>query len=320
MSPPSRKRSYSFLYVLFLVIVGLPPLQAMAQSVTAIKGYKLIVGTPCQGFCEWNGLTPDDAVNARIADSYAQGNTYRYTTWCDVPSPVDHTGRCYWRDQSGRTDGAGYKPFTFCPPGYTLDSQGLCAPNGSDPLKTGACPAQPTGNPCDPASGNKYESEVDRADDGQYLALQRHFNSIVPGYSTNQSAPLKRFAKLDQAGRWRFGLDRSLTVHITAKGSTALVSRGNGKGYYFTLTGGNWISDGDVRDTLMQTAEGWTYRTSTGQVEVYQNYTDPISAADVNARVIAVTDTAGRTTTYDYDAAGRLATIVGPHGHTLRIL
>jgi len=273
----------------------------------------LIHSDPCQGWCEWKGLTPEDAVEARIASTYRDGNPNRYTTWCDPPNPG---GYCYWRSQSGTVDYGRYMPWTGCPTGYT-SSGGLCVSSGSDPLKNNGCPSNPRGNPCNPASGNKYQREVDYQGPG--FEIVRHFNSVLPGEVEGIVIAPPQTVELGKGSRWRLGLDRTLVMYSGTTGATALVARPDGRAFYFTLVGGVWQADGDVNDQLEQTPTGWIYTLADGGKETYENYVDSNGLADIKSRMVTESDRNGRATTYHYDTLGRLINIVGPYGHILAL-
>jgi RHS repeat-associated protein len=297
--------------VLLLGVLLAFPASVWAASIAPIKGYKLIVSDPCQGWCEWKGVTPEDAVEARIASTYRDGNPNRYTTWCDPPNPG---GYCYWRSQSGTVDYGRYGPWTGCPTGYT-SSGGLCVASGADPLQNNGCPGKPTGNPCNPASGNKYQREVDYR--GLGLEIVRHFNSVLPGEVEGIVIAPPQSVDLGRGSRWRLGFDRALVMYSATTGATALVARPDGRAFYFTLVGGVWQADGDVHDQLEQTPTGWIYTLADGSKETYENYIDAKGLADIKGRIVTESDRNGHTTTYHYDTLGHLINIVGPFGHAV---
>src|SRR5712692_4730543 len=156
------------------------------------------------------------------------------------------------------------------------------------------CPQ--TGNPCSPAVGNKYASEIDYRGQPPFpLTLTRHYNSGPAVLSGTIGV------------HWRHSYDRSITVTSNGPLTVATAYRADGKNYYFTLVGDTWTPDADVNEVLVNTAAGWTYTDRDGTVETY----------DPAGQLLTVTNRTGLTQQLRYDGAGRLASVVGPFGHAL---
>jgi RHS repeat-associated protein len=186
-----------------------------------------------------------------------------------------------------------------CPEGekYNPDTQQCESVPYTPPLvlnKTfGNCTAAYVGNPIHAGTGNKFQKEVDLSDNNPNgIRFVRYYNSLD-----------ERVGVL--GSNWRHNYDRR--VVIATDGSNASVIRGDAKTYTYTPSGTAWQSDPDVTETLTETATGWTYTTSSGTVEEYDN----------NGLLVALTDSQGKTQSLSYDAAGKLTTVTDAFGHNL---
>lgn len=92
----------------------------------------------------------------------------------------------------------------------------------------------------------------------------------------------------------------------TAAITTATVFRANGDRYYFTLSGGNWVTDADVTGKLVQlpNAAGWRYTDADNIQEVY----------DASGRLISISEVDGHWQTLSYSTATTPATIASEPG------
>ena len=195
-------------------------------------------------------------------------------------------------------------PQPDCPEGeeYNPDTQ-QCGPIPDTPMLSeknfGFCPgpnlaAKATvGNPIHAGTGNKFQRETDfSANTPNGIRFVRYYNSLD-----------ERAGVL--GSNWRHNYDRRVEVAIDR--STTTVMRGDAKSYIYTPSGTAWQSDPDVTETLTETATGWTYTMSSGNVEEY----------DTNGRLVALIDLQGRTQSLSYDAAGNLTTVTDVFGDTL---
>lgn len=151
-------------------------------------------------------------------------------------------------------------------------------------------------DPIDTSTGNKRHIQVDyRSRGASPLKLARVYISL-PG----QDAATRR---INFGLGWRTNLDRSLEF----AGNVVRLHRANGVVLTYTLAGGQWqtTSPGGV---LMQNANGWQYVSNRNAVETY----------DANGRLMTVSQR-GLTTTYSYDAAGRLSQVANPFGRALQL-
>lgn len=194
-----------------------------------------------------------------------------------------------------------------CPEGYD-NVNGECVLVRHNPYQNiGDCRANrgspaPVGNPCDPATGNKHQAEVDyRSTDGT-LEFIRHYNNQQ--FSSEFTLPLIKIGNF-----WRSNFDRSIFLRVGTASTSVIVNRPDGKIYIYTLTGGQYLPDGDFTGILQQTANGWRYTLRDGGFELY----------DTQGRFVSETDSSGRATTLTYDAQGKITTITGPFGHSLTL-
>ncbi len=149
------------------------------------------------------------------------------------------------------------------------------------------------GNPCNPATGNKYQSENDYPGNAGTVRFVRHYNS-----------------QLNQDLGFGLGFGWLSTFHkrLEIYSGGVQVRHSDGRGEPFTLsTSGLWQSDPDSQLALTQDTTGYTLTRSDNSTERY----------DLNGRLASETSSMGQVTTYGYDASGRLATMTGPFGHAL---
>lgn len=217
-----------------------------------------------------------------------------------------------------------------CPVGYTLNSgSGLCelADGQDDPGKQCGDPEHCAGNPCNVATGNKYQVEVDYAGVG-FAAL-----SFVRYYNSSDAAPHGSLGE-----HWRSNWDSSIRRADAGSTSTAYVLRGNGKILVFNLSGSNWVSQSDVAYTLTKftdtdSIDKWKLITPEDNVEIYRVDNGHLksitsrngttlytltyySAGAVEGQLSTVSNTNGLTLQFTYDADDHLATMVDPAGKT----
>jgi RHS repeat-associated protein len=260
-----------------------------------------------------------------------------YYPWC-IPD-----GRSFTYLQLRRTLNYSYAPFcdnqptTFdvfigmhqsatCPDGFTPNAGNLLdktycrrPPTGElKPYKNAGCSENLVGNPCNAATGNKYQREVDYADPSAgSLEFVRHYNSLT--------------------GEWRHTYSRKVVYQpysSTVFGAVAIVERPDGRRFDFhTGPDGQYVPDPDVVDRLIpkldanKTVEGWTYITSDDATETYDSKgrlrsirgrggrtQKMIYGTDAAASplLIGVVDNFGRKFDFRYDAAGNLAQMTDP--------
>jgi YD repeat-containing protein len=130
-------------------------------------------------------------------------------------------------------------------------------------------------NPCNPASGNKFQREaVYRGTGVGALELTLSFNTDDPHAAT--------FGR-----RWRHSFDRK----VVGEGTGFIVYRGNGKAFLFTPSGGTWATDADTPDRLIQTVSppGWEWHAADREeIETY----------DAAGRLLAIQARSGMAQTF----------------------
>ena len=229
-----------------------------------------------------------------------------------------------------------------CAPGYIL-SNGSCAlvepalqncTTQPKPSKTrgkpriGACHE---GNPCDVATGNKYEREVD------YAPTSPDGLSYVRYYNSDTFTPAGRLGL-----NWRDEFDRQLlftdmkpVAKIAYRPIQALVYRPDGKIITFNINGSTFTAaDPDTVETLSQVnADTWAFTTADDTVETYHKLfvgNDPIiqlqsirfrtgvtlSLTWSGLNLATVTDSFGHSLAFAYDPnTGRLSSVTDPSGN-----
>ncbi|WP_316902442.1 DUF6531 domain-containing protein [Ralstonia edaphi] len=206
-----------------------------------------------------------------------------------------------------------------------------------------ACsPQSDCGNPINVGVGNKHQREVDYVGSGRFpLQIARTYNS-------------NSIASGGFGPGWRLAYRQQVNYSPPASGSsvdTAVLTRGDGKQYYFSRTGGvgaPWVSDADVTGRLSSlgstaTPTGWTFVNAQDGLESYDadgrlvSLTNrdgatqtlaysctalsatcpsltPASVAPIAGLLVSVTDPTGRQLNFTYDQVARIKTITDPAG------
>lgn len=156
----------------------------------------------------------------------------------------------------------------------------------------GACPA---GNPCNPANGNKYQTEEDYRAPATGLSFTRTYNSTY-----NKDIGLG------------YGWISSVQSRLEIDGvdpSSLIVRRSDGRGEPFICAHakGSCKGEADTFLALTKDASGYTLTHPQGITERF----------DTVGRLTTKTYPAGTQLAYSYDAQGRVASVTGPFGHTL---
>jgi YD repeat-containing protein len=223
--------------------------------------------------------------------------------------------------------------FTVCPlgyPRYTSDDTGdLCGctdnyayfedvqncvyvkwtPAPFDVNKAeGKCSVCSVGNPIEPGTGGKYQTEVDYISSDGELSASRIYNGNP--YNPN-SSEVHRFGK-----RWNQGYGETKIFYISdallsncwhrldnwqifctlqpkknMPSSNVLISRSDGKFFMFTYSGEGWVASGDVSDKIFAKSDaqgnliGWQYISGSGNDEI-ENY-------DANGKLLWIKSRAG---------------------------
>ena len=219
------------------------------------------------------------------------------TNYCNLKAIDSLKGQCL----SGQL----FNPYTsgcegFCPDGETwLPPDGQCG-RIEDPCPNCGCPVTTDpdlespglGNPCNPATGNKYQTERDFTDNNGSLSVTRSYNSdftIDLGFGQG----------------WIVGFLKSLSVND----SEVFVRRGSGRYEIFTDNVGQWDGPAFTRFSLENNASGFIITKNRGDIETYNQ----------DGKIVSETSSTGRTTTYSYNSNNQLETITNHFGQSVNI-
>ena len=166
------------------------------------------------------------------------------------------------------------------------------------PAKNRGC-SNAVGNPCNAATGNKFQAEVDYVAPGSGgLELTRYYNSSTGTWSHSYSRQIV-YTKYD----------------VAAFGAVVSVYRPDGKIFEFrSAPNGEFIGEADVDERLIAAYSaggkitGWKYVTFDDATENY--------AAD--GRLLSIVDRVGRKTTISYQADLRMAAVQDPFGRKIQ--
>ena len=256
--------------------------------------------------------------------------------------------RPWWYNPQTYTNYGAYAAYTqtsVCPSGYqrhwgnyggtnqyycTLANVNLqTCPTAVKPDKSrGSCGNPMEGNPCNVATGNKYQLEVDFAGSGPFpLRFERHYNSDLDTPSSTLGP------------QWRHTFDRKIVFSDHSSISSihtgpleAFVYRSDGKVIVFQIDGTTVTPrDTDTTATLTKlSGSTWEY---TGPDDVAELYTIANEGGQYIGRLATLTSRGGHTLTLSYSAdrvatvtddfsrqisftyaSGRLATMTDPNG------
>ena len=228
----------------------------------------------------------------------------------------------------------------YCPVGFELNATGQCERPRPlvSPKNLGCCAAAAplmssfVGNPINAGVANKMQREVDYAGSGAFpLEFVRTYNSLFGPYTTSFS------------GYWVGNFDRAVLPGVGP--DDVIVTRRDGKAYFFAIVADAGVTSADVSDRLYRLRDGsgnvsgWKYVTSNDEVELYgvdgklysitnrDGFTQTLTYSDQNTSaavarypglLIAVTDANGRALRITYDADNRVATVTDPNGGVIR--
>ena len=163
----------------------------------------------------------------------------------------------------------------------------LCSlPPEDDPGKNNGCTGQNgSGNPCNVATGNKFQSETDFSTAG--LSFTRSYNSQNP-------------ATIGMGKGWRNNHQPRL---IVSGGSLTQVSSA-GRGEPWEKVNGVWQGDSDSHVIITEVAIGFELTKANGVIEHY----------NPSGRLLSMTDTNGHQTVYAYDIDGLLISVTNHYG------
>jgi YD repeat-containing protein len=159
----------------------------------------------------------------------------------------------------------------------------LAPPAGKDDGKSCG-----VGNPCNPATGNKFQSETDFASNG--FSFTRSYNS-------------HNLANLGLGKGWRSNYQKAL--YVSADSLTQV--SGTGRGEPWSKVGGNWQGDADSDFLISEDTSGFQLTGANGAIEIY----------DLSGVLLSEIDTNGFQTVYTYTVEGDLQQVANDYGHTI---
>ncbi|RKZ61720.1 MAG: hypothetical protein DRQ44_11555, partial [Gammaproteobacteria bacterium] len=160
----------------------------------------------------------------------------------------------------------------------------------SDTNDLGCSKDASVGNPCNIATGNKYETKNDLPLTHGDLLFRRTYNSKL-----NSDLGL--------------GVGWTSTYHrrIQRLNNVVTIRRPSGYAETFTLNGDNWDSEVESHNTLTEDDGDYVLKLADNSEEHY----------NAAGQLLQITRVDGRTHTVDYNAVGRLQTIVADNGESL---
>lgn len=305
----SLKAIVRLILALWVVILGSP-----AWALDA----SLIPGTIDRGISHWaasysvQGEFPPNTPHA----GYGEGASCAAA--CLAAGGVNPPGTAgcnkWWDDiqqTAGGSCGAQYFP---CPPGYKPHpSDNLkcvrsdpVAVSGLDPGKAKGRPGCGKGNPCDVATGNKYQVEVDYAGSGPFpLRFERHYNSLDDHAFQSQVTSIV----FGRSGvNWRTNYDETVTTFSASSTNYATVRLPDGGARFLRSLRGSWTPDPDVVLGLNGNGSHWTVTTDNDETKTY----------DARGRLVSIRNREGLTQTLTYYAdGGPLAEVADAFGKKL---
>lgn len=227
---------------------------------------------------------------------YPQCRTgYTNPIWAET-TRVSHIAHCVQTQVCEPINGLGWVKAIngqcpdVCPsPSGGAESQQNCLPSVVDnPTPETGKPDCGAGNPCNVATGNKYQSEIDFSFAG--LNFTRSYNS-------------KNLANTGLGLGWRSNFNRKLIVD---SGSLTQVSD-KGRGETFSSSGSQWIGNAAIDNNITEDASGFTLNKPDGSSERY----------DLAGKLLSTTDRNGGQENLNYNAQGQLESVVNQYGQSI---
>ena len=317
-----------------------------------------------EGENEW-GAVPKYASGIFYQDSYNLTFNDNYYTWTTPPCQANGTSTAYLLQsrtfycpvpltlvyQASPPIGPNC-PFPNPPPPLIQDipkQSGSSCPSGCTPgsSNSGGADAGSSrigkANPVDASHGNKFQQEMDYAGAGSNpIRFVRSYNSLAAWfrywYPSNSAQLGSRFMGEGWSATYFQTLLPVTVTNGTITSSTVYAYRPDGRTLIFNqYQGGYYFPDGDVADSLLQTANGWQYQTADDTIETYDSTGRLVSIAargsapltlqypggsGAGAAPSSITDGFGHSLQFAYvnDATGvqRLASITDPASHLIQ--
>ena len=196
-------------------------------------------------------------------------------------------------DEQGTEQSKGTIFTIICPDfaGQGWFSPFQCPPQPVPPTKNDGLSCNLASNPCNVATGNKYQSENDFSAGG--LAFTRAYNS-------------SNLIDRGLGKGWRSNHQKLLSVNNSA---LTLVS-GTGRGEPWVKVNGLWQGDPDSDYLITQFSSGFYQVTyANGSIDDYNR----------DGRLISITDANGHQILYTYNIIGELTKITNHYGQTINL-
>jgi RHS repeat-associated protein len=350
MGISARTRSLSVLSALVLLYLGAIPTDVRAQqscaaTVSPDSGWttESASGVSSYGFNDDSPSWQDIAstverrtINLMLAtgwQSFSMNRQVESTCFIDdgvcinYPwSGVDQWGEPQQNDGGWESTHLVLRPAYSCRSGYALGYSPVgdpicevanvnlrqCVEAKPDPNRGCSADAM-EGNPCNLATGNKYQSELDyRAAAGSALEYKRYYNSDV-------TTPLGSHGK-----QWRGSFDRylvfSFDASVTAAHSgphEAYVQREDGRIIHYYLSDPITPKSAGTVETLREVnSTTWEFVDADGNVETYKLAIGNGIYSDF-ARLESIRYASGQTLTLQYNSSGLLSVVKDLFGHKL---
>lgn len=146
------------------------------------------------------------------------------------------------------------------------------------------------GNPCNPATGKKYQAELDFS--SNKLKFQRHYSSqvlISEGLGVG----------------WRHNFQKELRV----RDNTITVISSSGRGERWLKINNVWQGDVDSPYLLEEHLDGFNITNKNSSSEKY----------DMSGRILSELDVNGYEVNYEYDDSGRLIKVINNYGNHITL-
>lgn len=184
--------------------------------------------------------------------------------------------------------GSGPIAMTCAEPLEIEPSSGVCIAI-DDPDENQGCTGEyGVGNPCNVATGNKYQSETDFSD--KPLSFIRTYNSL-------------NLVDLGFGKGWRHNYQRKLIIATDALTQVT----GTGRGEPWTKVNSIWQGDADSEVLISETTNGFVLTKKAGSTETY----------DFSGQLLSETDTNGHQTLYSYNTDNQLENITNHYGQSI---
>jgi len=159
-----------------------------------------------------------------------------------VPSICSYPGQNLINHCSSTSCSGGFtcRADFYCPTGE-IPVKGICPGNVVSYPKNLGRPSECIGNPCNPATGNKYQREIDYSGAATGLSFVRHYNS--------------QLGHVDQG--LGYGWTHRFAPSLQVSPSQVVVHQSDGRAESFHRVNGTWQGDADSHLQLTRDGSGY---------------------------------------------------------------